>query len=289
MTNTKKLNLEKMSFTLTNDYAFKKVFGDPDNKDALTDLLCVILEIDKASIEDIFIENPFLQNEFYDSKKGILDLKLELVSGNKINIEMQNQWHSAYVERNLFYWAKRYIEDFEESKPYRNLKPCINISILNSKFPLTDKVHSVYRLLETEAHTPLTDVEELHFLDLTKINSNRLSALEKWLLFIKTSDKEVREMLAKENPAMQYANQTASKFYTNKEERRLYEAAERYCHDRATLLEDGYQDGFTDAKINIATEMLRNHFDVETIMKITKLTKEEVLKLSSLISFGNKG
>lgn len=204
---------------------------------------------------------------------------------------MQNHWHSAYVERNLFYWAKRYIEDFDESEPYRKLKPCISISILNSCFPLANKIHSIYRLMETENFTLLTSVEELHFLDLTKVNGKGLTPLDKWLLFIKTSDKEVREMLAKENPAMEYANQTATKFYTSKEERRFYEAAERYNHDRATLLDDGYQEGLAEGRAEgraegkrlqnllFAKEMKEDGFDIEKIMKLTKLSKEEILNL----------
>lgn len=98
-------------------------------------------------------------------------------------------------------------------------------------------------------------------------------------------------MLANENPAMKYANQTASKFYTSKEERRLYEAAERYSHDRASLLDDGYQEGHADGlsmgkaegisetKISIASEMLKNGFELEVIMRLTKLSKEEILNL----------
>lgn len=280
---TQEANVKKMSFTLTNDYAFKKVFGDPDNKDALTDLLSVILNIKKTRIENVHIENPFLQNEFYDSKKGILDLKLELVSGDKINIEMQNYWHNAYVERNLFYWAKRYIEDFDESDPYRKLKPCINISILNSRFPYTNKIHSIYQLLEKENHTLLTNVQELHFLDLTKIGNSQFTPLDKWLLFIKTSDKEVREMLAKENPAMQYANQTATKFYTSKEERRFYEAAERYRHDRASLLDDGYQegraDGLSEGKKYIASKLKKDGLPISKIIEYTGLEAEEIIHL----------
>jgi len=53
----------------------------------------------------------------------------------------------------------------------------------------------------------LDELLEIHFLDLTKLPKDNLTSLEKWLMFIKTDSKEVRTMLAQENPIMAKANQ----------------------------------------------------------------------------------
>ncbi|MDO4766272.1 MAG: Rpn family recombination-promoting nuclease/putative transposase [Eubacteriales bacterium] len=186
-----------------------------------------------------------------------------------------------------------------ESQSYRELQPCINISLLNSPFPYTDKIHSIYHLLETQYYSPLTDAIALHFLDLTKLRRDNLTPLEKWLLFIKTSDKEVRNMLANENPAMKHANQTATKFYTNKEERRFYEAAERYRHDRATLLDEGFQEGKAEGiaeglatgkaeglsegkklqSLDIARKLKEDGFSIDKVIDYTGLTLDDIRNL----------
>ena len=66
----------------------------------------------------------------------------------------------------MFYWAKMYIEGFKEGQAYNSLHKCITINIIADGFNLNDAVHSEYLLPEKEAHTMLTDVLEIHFLDL---------------------------------------------------------------------------------------------------------------------------
>ena len=66
----------------------------------------------------------------------------------------------------MFYWAKMYTADFKAGESYDNLNKCITINIIADGFHLNDAVHSEYLLQEKRAHTLLTDVLEVHFLDL---------------------------------------------------------------------------------------------------------------------------
>jgi len=101
---------------------------------------------------------------------------------------------------------------------YTDLKKCITINVLNSPFKLSRKVHSIYRIREEEEQTLLDELLEIHFLDLTKLNTENLTSLEKWLMFIKTDDKEVRQMLAQGNPAMTKANRVMDIFYLDEQD-----------------------------------------------------------------------
>ena len=90
---------------LTSDYVFKKIFGQEENKSALIDFLEGILEIE---IQNIEINNPEIAKDFYDSKYGILDLKVTLDKKIIINVEMQVQNQYNMEQRSTLLYV-RYI------------------------------------------------------------------------------------------------------------------------------------------------------------------------------------
>ena len=57
-----------------NDFAFKKIFGTPENRGALISLLNAIL-VPKSPIVEVTVENPFNMQDFEDDKLSILDIK----------------------------------------------------------------------------------------------------------------------------------------------------------------------------------------------------------------------
>ena len=293
-------DVDNMRFTVRNDYAFKKLFGRPENIIILQEFLSVVLEMDKDAFKNIVIENPAVGNYYFKEKQGILDIKATLRDGQKINIEMQNLWEPHYERRTYFYWASRYLEKFEPGKAYKYLARCVSIHILGEEFPLTAELHSIYRVMNVKTFQPFSDDLEFHFLDLTKLKSKQDdSELEQWLKFIQTNDKAVREELGRRNAVMQYANEVMNQFYADKQERLNYEAAVRYESDRATLWEAGVdkgiligekrgekrglrrgeQQGRRSEKIETARNMKAKNFDAETIREITGLTAEQIAEL----------
>ena len=183
--------VENMRFTVRNDYAFKKLFGRKENEDILAEFLSLVTGMAQRDFKEIRIEDPLLLPQALEKKAGILDLKLRLADGRKINIEIQNYWTDFFPRRSLYYWADMYAGDLEKGEKYDRLEKCITINILNESFPFTDKCHSIYKLLETEEHTELDELLEIHFLDLTKILPRRskerteiraedLGLLERW-------------------------------------------------------------------------------------------------------------
>ena len=94
--------VENIRFTVRNDYAFKKLFGRPENIIILQDFLSVVLELDKDAFKNIVIENPAVGSYYFKEKQGILDIKVTLRDGQKVNIEMQNLWEPHYERRIYF-------------------------------------------------------------------------------------------------------------------------------------------------------------------------------------------
>ena len=298
--------VETMRFTVRNDYAFKKLFGRKENEDILAEFLSLVTGMAQRDFKEIRIEDPLLLPQALEKKAGILDLKLRLADGRKINIEIQNYWTDFFPRRSLYYWADMYAGDLEKGEKYDQLEKCITINILNESFPFTDKCHSIYKLLETEEYTELDELLEIHFLDLTRIlprqskermeiRAEDLGLLERWLIFIQTSEKEVRAAMAKGSTTLEKANGVMEEFYMDGQERINYKAALKYERDYHSMMawmesqgekrgiqlgeKRGLQHGEQQGRLQTARKMKRNGLSLDMIMKCTGLTAEQIAKL----------
>ena len=91
----------------TNDFAFKKTFGSPENKVALISLLNAILTL-PVPIVDVTIENPYNLQDFQNDKLSILDIRAVDQRGAIYDVEMQLSTHSGLVKRIVFYGCEVY-------------------------------------------------------------------------------------------------------------------------------------------------------------------------------------
>ena len=137
-----------------------------------------------------------------------------------------------------------------------SLHKCITINIIADGFNLNDAVHSEYLLQEKEAHTMLTDVLEIHFLDLQaakrikeegKEESKRRQLIN-WLKFIGTSDKKERAMIAMKSPILQLLNEQIDVLTLSPVERRLYESRMKLKSDITTISETQFSAGVERGK-----------------------------------------
>ena len=60
-----------------------------------------------------------------------------------------------------------YIEGFKEGEPYTSLDKCITINLISQGFKFNSEIHSTYSILEQKTQQPLTDLLEIHFLNLS--------------------------------------------------------------------------------------------------------------------------
>ena len=160
---------DTLTLTLKNDYLFKLLLGSEENKVCLQDFLECVLDMPTGMITDLELLDKELTKDTITDKTGILDVKLRLKDETTIDIEIQNSWSSEFIPRTLFYWSKMYIEGFKEGEPYTSLTRCITINLVSQGFKLNRAVHSAYSIQEQNSHHSLTDLLELHFLNLTAV------------------------------------------------------------------------------------------------------------------------
>ena len=287
---------DTLILTLTNDYLFKLLLGSEENKVCLQDFLECVLDIPVGMITDLELLDKELTKDVVTDKTGILDVKLRLKDGTTIDIEIQNSWSAEFIPRTLFYWSKMYLEGFKEGEPYTSLTKCITINLISQGFNLNHEIHSAYSILEQNTHQPLTDLMEMHFLNLSAAQKYGVqkSPIEKrqkllnWLQFIETDSSEVRKMLATTSPILQMLNEKIDVLSLKPEERKLYESRMKLKSDIATISEaqfkagaewgiaEGEARGSRQAKLETAKNLLNIGLSRENIAKATGLSRAEV-------------
>ena len=290
------------------DFVFKLLFGDAKRTERLKSLLSSILQLPLEAFQDLAIMNPNLPPNFAGDKYGILDVRAAMTDGRQINIEIQVLPYAAMPERTLYYWSKMYTQQLAEGESFADLKKCITINIMDYNFPLVNKVHSVYHVVEDENGSRLTDVLEIHFLDLEKLrNGQDIKGLNpsmlKWLRFLAAKRKEEFELLAKEDKELNRAYERLQQISADDEARIWYELRQKGILDQRTIeaegrekalkaleegraegLEEGraegLEEGRTEGLKEVAANALQKGMDIALIASITGLSEEEIKTLA---------
>jgi len=130
------------------DFAFKKIFGSPENSTALIGLLNASLGL-KHPITDVTILNPFSFQEFLTDKLFVLDVKARDASGRLFNVEMQISNHPALLPRMVYYVSETYTDQLAKGDDYTKLDTTISICLLmGSLFSDSDQPHHRFQMMD---------------------------------------------------------------------------------------------------------------------------------------------
>ena len=177
------------------DLVFKKIFGDINNIDLLTDFLSSVLDVPTDDIQKVEIIDNEIIPDTLEKKFSRLDLLL-LVNNEYVNIEIQVNNYNDYKERTLFYWAKVYTNQLKKGEDYISLQDTIAINIVDFKLFDCSECHSSFMIYETHRHEKLTDKLRIDFLELPKAKTTKTNArLQEWLDFLNVTTEEGLKML----------------------------------------------------------------------------------------------
>ena len=173
------------------DFVFKNIFGSEKNPKILISFLNATLK-PKYLITAVEIKNTDLNKDYIEDKFSRLDVKATTSNDEVINIEIQLKNEYNMIKRSLYYWSKLYSEQLNEGEDYNLLKRTICINILNFKYLKTRKFHSAYRLKEIYSNEELTDVAEIHFIEIPKLEegTDEKDMLVNWVEFLKDPESE---------------------------------------------------------------------------------------------------
>ncbi len=171
------------------DFVFKYIFGNEKHKDLLIALLSDVLNVPEEEFEGIEIINTELIKAFKEDKKVILDVRVRTKSGKEIDVEIQILPTEYMAERTIFYWSKMYTSQIKPGDTYDKLKKCVTINIVDFKCTPLKKLYSSYHLTEDKSGYRLTDMLEVHFLEIPKlfdddIEKDENDPIVQWMEFL---------------------------------------------------------------------------------------------------------
>jgi predicted transposase/invertase (TIGR01784 family) len=273
------------------DLVFKKLFGSEENKDILLSLINAILPLDQQ-IAKITLKNPYNVSDYAEGKLSILDIKAEDEHGKLFDIEMQIRGSKFYGKRALFYWAKMfgsqldYVLDESQDNDntleisYSDLKKCIVISLMDFNFFEDKEYHRFYTLKDGKTNEQNKDLDylELYFIELKKYKGklqNLKTTLERWIIFLNNASKYDNNNLPQELAEIKEIRRASQKLEAmalDEQERRYYEAQQKFLLDQNTLM----QEAIMGKQVEIAKSLLLTTLSNEDIAKHTGLTIEQI-------------
>ncbi len=267
------------------DIAFKKIFGVEENKDLLISLINSIVG-KEDQVSGITLLNPYNPKNFRHDKLSILDIKAEGIEGKRFNIEIQISDEADYDKRALYYWAKLYTEQLKVAEDYSTLSKAIGIHILNfTSITSVEKYHNVFHIVEKDSGILYFKDLELHTIELKKFSSNSneglsdlivkiKNSLDMWAAFLTRNDLFNLYNLPQElnDVNLKKAITVLEVMNFSLEEREAYEEHLKWLRIEANTLKKAR----TEAKKEVALGLLAEGFDINFIMKITKLSIEEI-------------
>ena len=289
MANKKIREVERLP--LTDDYIFKRVFAFEGNESVLKDFLEAILRKD---IKEVTIKNPEIIPYEKDEKRGLLDIKAETDDGMVLDVEMQMKDKKDTEERGVQYLGNMITSQLQVGDDYTKLKKSIVIFITNYNFLKRNSYHSVGRMkfedtLEeeyvdmgySEEEQIASKYIEFHYIELPKYkkkNSSKFTKLDQWMCVL-TDRKEEMMLAEKENKEIKKAMNTLDYISSDPKERERHNSVIMDEYNRLISEQNFFEAGKEEGIIETAKEMLKENIPIETIEKVTKLSREEIEKL----------
>jgi predicted transposase/invertase (TIGR01784 family) len=260
------------------DFVFKLIFGDEKNKDLLIAFLSAVLGVPAGDFDGIEIINSELLREFAE---GILDVRVKTKQGKQIDIEIQILPTEFMPARTMFYWSKMYTSQVKPGDTYDMLQKCITINIVDFKCTPLKKLHSSYHLTEDATGYRLTDILEVHFLEMPKLVDPEIPREEndhvvEWMEFLDAKSKGVLEMLAEKNKDIKKAYDILQIISQDEKARMLYDAREAELRDQLTRMKSAENKGKAEGKAEVAKNLLDLGIEISTVANATGMTEEEV-------------
>ncbi len=265
----------------------KNYFGREETKSVTKELGGSILEEEITEID--LEQNPILEKNIKDEKIGILDIRAKLNNNTNCNVEIQLVDQKNIEKRALYYWSKMYIESIKAGHDYSELEKSVVILIVDFELKnLKDVDHWITEWeLRGKDYTNkiLTPVEKIVILELPKFKKYK----------DKTQNQELKinpeKKMQGESKEIEKARRVLEEMSQDKNERYLAELRQKYIMDQKAIEDAGYDKGYDSGydsgtlegkrkeKLEIAKKMKSKKIDIEDIIEITGLKKEEIEKL----------
>ena len=271
-------NEQKKVYNLKNDIIFKAFFGRKGNEEFLIDFLSAILNIKIEKIE--MREEVNLEQLNPEEKGGRLDLQATLNDGIIVNIELQIENEHNIENRTMFYSSKVISMETERGTDYKDINQVIMINILDYElFGFDEYISETAVVLDKHRDYEVMRGIKWYFIELPKFrrsHPNINERLNQWLMLLDDYDKEAIEMAEKKNPTIKKAREEVTYLTGDEAVKRLEFLREKWEMDRISDINHAKEEGKQEEKIETARKLIKKRMDIELIIEITGLSRDEI-------------
>ena len=274
----KTITKPKKFYTCKNDSAFKEIFGNSKNKNLLIWLLERILQV---SINKLTYLNVERNNNDLVTKRKRLDILVETNVG-RINIEM-NATNKEYLHpRNFCYLSNIYNKNTSISEDYNEDTLTIQI---NFTYGIKDdnKILRIYKVQDDEQKCYIKNFEIYEYnmdiimnfwysLDIEKVTEYS------HLIMLDLEKNSLKELVKYDGKVDEYMEKI-TKLNTDANFWEVFTPEEDERYIRNTIKKESEKKGEQRKSCEIARNMLAKNLDLNLIMDVTNLSKNEIMKL----------
>jgi predicted transposase/invertase (TIGR01784 family) len=286
------------------DFAFKKIFGSEPNKDLLIAFLNEVF-LGRKHIADLVYNKNEHPGDLKDEGAAIFDLLCTGANGEKFLIEVQRGRQGNFKERALFY-TSRLISDQapkgRRSEWAYNLTEVYLVALLEDfTLQISDGKEYLHDICLCNRETGEIFYDKLGYIYLelnkfVKEGTELATDLDKWLYVLKNMSRMDKTPVYLRKPIFEKLFNIAEYSNLTKEEKTMYDSSLKYKWDNKNVLdyakEEGIQEGIErgiergiekgklEEAMEIALTLKKMGFSVEDIANITRLSVEEINKLT---------
>jgi len=263
------------------DFGFKKLFGTEFNKELLVDFLNQVLG-EREQIQDLTYLNTESLGSTATDRKAIFDLYCENERGEKFIIELQNVKQQYFKDRSIFYSTFPIQSQAPKGREWDYyLKAVYTIGILNFSFPDINDQERYLRevvLIDKNTHEVFYNKLTFIYLEMPRFRKDAdelVNHFDKWMYVLKNLHRLQDRPVQLQERVFEKLFSEAEVAQLNSEDMKAYEESLKTYRDNYNVIETAKND----TKIEIAKEMKKDKQSVESIMKYTGLSREEIAKL----------
>jgi predicted transposase/invertase (TIGR01784 family) len=171
------------------DFAFKKLFGDPSNKEILIDFINAVLQENTPKITDLVIMNSEQLGQTEKERMAVYDLYCTNETGDHVVVEIQRVPQAHFIDRTVYYSSFLIQKQGVKGSAWNyELKSIYVISLLNFAIQTTEMNRDEYyhkaKLMEVTGQKIFYDKLTFVYLELPKFKKQvkQLNThFEKWV------------------------------------------------------------------------------------------------------------
>ncbi|MBO4318955.1 MAG: Rpn family recombination-promoting nuclease/putative transposase [Treponema sp.] len=293
---------QKKLLNLKNDVVFKSFFS----KDCVESEYCrkkMLSAVIGKTVTDTKILNPEILPTRMDGKFPRLDIHCKLDDNSELEVEMQNSmYQDDQIKRSIYYAAALTHNALSRGDDYAFLPHIYQIQFVDFNIVNDTRLHHSYTYKEKEDNRELSDIVQIHYIELPKIEEilekqpEDLSEIEFWAMFIMSYEKpKVWKLLSTLTARQKELNMAQALLNTMSHDQQEWEnqiGYERFVRDCISRENNAYrkgeiqgiQQGASQKAIEAAENLLRMGVNtVEQISQAIGLPLEKVQELAENI------